>query len=71
MFPRQWIENFVFRRTYSHHPAPSTYGHYSTLRSRGLSMKAHDIMENRFLVYIFTLLRLVIILPYKCVVSFV
>jgi len=32
-------------------------------------MKFQDVCENKFLLYIVTLLRLVILLPYKCVVS--
>jgi hypothetical protein len=58
-----------FYRTHFHHQTYPAYGHHYTSRSRWFMMKAPEFLENKFVVYILTLIRLVIILPYKCVVS--
>ena len=58
-----------FNRTYFHHQTYPIYGNHHPSRSRWLTMKAQEFLENRFIIYIITLIRLVIILPYKCVVS--
>jgi hypothetical protein len=60
---------FFFHRTYFHHQGYSSYGNHHLPRSRWFSMKSQEMFENRFIYYIVTLIRLVTILPYKCIVS--
>lgn len=61
---------FSFRTHFHHQNHPVFVGHHSA-RSRWFTMKSQELFENKLLVYFFTLIRLVIILPYKCVVSVV
>jgi len=56
-------------KTHFHHQTYPIYGIHYTSRLRWFTMKAQEFFENRFIVYILTLIRLVIIIPYKCVMT--
>lgn len=58
-------------KNYFHHQTYPTYGNHYSSRSRWFTMRIQEILDNRFIIYILTLLRLVILLPYKCVMTVV
>ncbi|CAF0872764.1 unnamed protein product [Rotaria sordida] len=59
----------IDEQVHYHHQTHSIYRNPHSIRSRWSIMKSQDFLENRCVISILTVLRVLTIIPYKCIVT--